>query len=446
MDYKKVTSCRVCENKKLRKYLDLGNVPPVNGIVSNPLKKVKKYPLQLLFCDYCGLSQLSIVVSPKVLYRNYPYRSSISETFRLHCKKMVQDLLPLIVRAERTVNQTLLTEEQFDKKWFPKIIDIGANDGTLLREFRATGRDMALSAIDPCSKDDGKTPSERQYTVIPEFWSEKLAHKLNESQYFRPLWKSSIITAQNVVAHVDDIYDFMGGFKYLLDAKGVVVIEVPYLVNLIEKNQFDTVYHEHLSYFLVKPMRIALFRSGLRLFRVEEHPIHGGSLRLYACIDSRPVEASVWRTEGVEERKGFYDFKTYKNYAKKVAGIRRHFRYAIRILNKLGKKVIGYGASAKGAIFLNYCGMTKNDIPAIVDDTPEKQGKFQPGTGIPIVRNEMDKDRPDYILVLAWNFLSEMIEKTKKYGADYLVGIPEVKAIENKQNTMPFDGEMWEKT
>lgn len=400
MDYKKVKMCRVCGSKNLRKYLDLGRQPLANQIQDSPNYPSKKYPLQVLFCERCALSQLSVVVDPKILYKDYPYHSSVSRTFREHC----------IYLAEHIKNIT--------KAKHPlTAIDIACNDGVLLEAFIRAGYGATLG-VEP-SKNLAQKCERNKLTVINDFWHERALAE------YPPV---DIITALNVFAHVDDLGAFLGLVYKKLNPNGVFILEVPYLANLIKQNQFDTIYHEHLSYFLFSTIKEALHYAGLEAFRVEEHSIHGGSIRVFACKDGRDADSSVSKFENAEFHGGYLEFKTYKSYAKKVNSIRDHFKSLMEELKQGGKKVMGYGASAKGATLLNYCGATHTDISAIVDDTPAKQGKFQPGTGIPIIGSEhLDITRPDYILLTAWNFSAELKEKTRHVGARYIIAIPQVR-------------------
>lgn len=400
MDYKKVKLCRICGGKRLRKYLDLGSQPLANNLQDSTKSKPQKFPLEVLFCEECYLSQLSAVISPKVLYNNYPYFSSVSKTFQKHCISLAEHVNKL-----------------FKKDRYLSLIDIASNDGCLLEMFRRSGYGL-MWGVEP-SKNLTEKSERNGFTIINDFWSKNSCKALPQVD---------VITALNVFAHVDDLESFLKTVYEHLTPSGVFIIEVPYLKNLIEQNQFDTIYHEHLSYFLLHPIKVALRREGLDVFRVEEIDIHGGSLRIFSCKDGRNVESSVWLTEAIEKRKEFYNFKTYRGYAKRVEKIRTDLRKMLGGFKKLKKRVMAYGASAKGNTLLNYCGVTNTDITAIVDDTPAKQGKFTPGSKIPIVNGDhFDITHPDYIVLTAWNFSAEMKKKTEHVGAKYIVAIPEVR-------------------
>lgn len=403
MDYKFVTECRICGSSNLRKYLDLGNQPLANNLVEG--LSAKKYPLQVLFCEKCSLSQLSIVVSPKILYKDYPYRSSISQTFKEHCKDMALIIKGLFKDAPGN----------------PLVVDIASNDGCLLEQFRTQG--YYTMGVEPC-KELAKEAAKKDINTINEFFSEKLVSRIPACD---------VITATNVLAHIDDIKGFIKACKKLLRAfsKGILVIEVPYIYNLISNNQFDTIYHEHLSYFSFKPLKELFSSLGIPIFRVEQYPIHGGSLRIYASQYDRDEESSVRNLLDFEKKNKVHDFRTYKSYAKKVEYLREHFVNLLEDLKSKNKKVMGYGASAKGISLLNYCGLDDSHMSAIVDDTIQKQGKRTPGSGIPIVnRDNFDTNKPDYIALLSWNFSNELKANTRSHkarGGKYIIPIPQVR-------------------
>lgn len=434
MDYKKVKLCRICGSKRLRKYLDLGKVPLANSLVTRP-QEVKKYPIQVLFCEDCSLSQLSIVVDPKVLYTNYPYHSSVSETFKEHCREMAEEI-------------NLINSDKLKT-----VIDIACNDGCLLNEFRETGGFFWHIGIDPSQNLISEAKSKFQEVNNKghldfrcEFWSKEVKAP-----------RAQVITATNVLAHVDDVRGFLDSVyeSLCLNKKSFCVVEFPYLIDLLDSNAFDTIYHEHLSYFLFKPVQKLFDMCGMRIFKVNRVKIHGGSLRVYACrkklfrIESTdnstgknyndkmieydsteilPEDKSVKDMLKLEKNYGVYKIKEYLKFSKRVNKIRKDFK---SLISRLKNKVIGYGASAKGLSLINYCNMDATHIPAIVDETPAKQGKFTAGSNIPIMGyDHFTVTKPDYIVLFAWNFAEEMKRKTSwhpKSGGEYIVAIPEVR-------------------
>lgn len=406
---KQVNECRICKTP-LRKYLDLGNVPLCNNLITQYSPVTEKFPIRVLFCDECYLSQLSVVIDPEKLYSHYVYHSSVSQTFKQHC-------FDLAVK--------LKAEFPFD---LPLVVDIASNDGCLLRQFKKAGYQRLLG-IDPAQNLMNKYENEEDFKdAIPtlnSFWSKEVAR-----EYIAKANCADIITATNVFAHVDDLNEFLDGINIALKDKGIFVVEVPYFVDLFRKNEFDTIYHEHLSYFLLAPL-IRLFNGhALPIFKVEHLAIHGGSIRIYASKNAYPEDRSVEDMLEFEQMNGFYDYSNYISFATKVDGVRNKLGQILLDLYNCEKKVMGYGASAKGISLLNYCGVQTPYIHSIVDETPDKQGKMTPGSHIDIVPFEMfEKERPDYILLLAWNFAPELIEKTKHLGAKYIVPIPDVRII-----------------
>lgn len=306
----------------------------------------------------------------------------------------------------------------------PSLIDIAANDGCLMEQFRDSG--YVVRGFDPCKEMCESAWKDKRLLILPHFFNKDTA-KIGRS------WGGEdFITATNVFAHVDDLHGFLEGVKYHFESnpKGIFVAEFPYFKNLLHNNQFDTIYHEHLSYFLLKPL-VRLFNDcGMPIFKVEEHDIHGGSLRIYASMYRYPKDFSVDYMIKFEEALGLHTFKAYENFSKRVDLIREQLYSTLEYLHKNSLKVMGYGASAKGISLLNYCNIPPEWIEAIVDETPQKQDKFTPGTTIPIVDfNSFEDVKPDYILLLAWNFEQELRTKTCHLGAKYIIPIPEVRVI-----------------
>ncbi len=412
---KRLIECRICKSS-LRKYLDLGSVPLCNNLIVNYSPGTERYPIEVLFCDECYLSQLSVVVDPKILYSEYPYHSSVSTTFQKHCFDLALKL-----------------KKEFNQFKYPSVVDIASNDGCLLKEFKAAGFERLLG-FDP-AKNLASSPygfPDDSICVVNNFFSEDIAKSVKGDPPGKDGYggSASFIIAQNVLAHVDDLNDFLKGVNWFLDDKGVFIVEVPYLANLIKGNQFDTIYHEHLSYFLLAPLVQLFHNNKLPIFRVEHLPIHGGSIRIYASKNAYDEESSVEATLEYEYNNGFYEFSNYLSFAKKVDTVRDNLKNELVKLYDSQKKVMGYGASAKGISLLNYCGIKTPYISSIVDDTPDKQGKMTPGSHIDIVDfSHFEKEEPDYILLLAWNFKDELMAKTQHLGANYIIPIPTVSII-----------------
>ena len=406
--YKKVKKCRICNSKNLVKYLDLGKTPLANSFVEfgDKNKKEKKFPLEVLFCKNCCLSQLSIVVNPKMLFSKYVYRSSISKTFQKHCMHMAKKIAKTIRPNEKYI-----------------VVDIASNDGCLLQPFKNLG--FKTLGVEP-AKNLVEIANSNGIETICDFWSLKTADKI-----LKKYGKAKVITATNILAHVDNLNDFLKGVKILLDKEGLFIVEVPYLYDLLTKNEFDTIYHEHLSYFLIRPLTILYNNNGLKIINIEKYPIHGGSLRIYATKNNSKENKSVRYFLDFENKKKLYNIKTYLNFDKNVKKIKKEF---LNLLKKLkNKKIAAYGASAKGNTLLNYCKIDKNLIQFMVDDTPFKQNKLAPGSRIPIkTPSYLEKVKPDYIVLLAWNFAKELMQKTKPHknrGGRYIIPIPKVRIV-----------------
>lgn len=408
-DYKIIEECRSCGNDELISYLDLGEMPLVNSVLTKQdIKNEKTYPLEVLLCPDCNLSQLSVVIDPSTLFRDYNYRSSISNSFKDHCENFSQDL-----------NKNLLNKGDL-------IVDIASNDGCLLRPFKTKGN--VVLGVDP-AVNLAKIANESGIETIPEFWNQDLAKTILEK--YGP---AKAITAFNVFAHVDDMHSFLEGANTLLAEEGYLIIEAPHLYNLIENNQFDTVYHEHLSYLLAKPIERMTRQHDLRLARIEKKNIHGGSLRYFIERKNRDTSnGSVKKIMGEEKKAGLYHNGAYLGLKRQFEGVKNNLSTILTELKGFDKKISAFGASAKGNILLNSCGIDNKTIDYIFDDTLEKQGKFYPGVHIPIIsRDTLLEKMPDYLLLLSWNFSDEMIAKTREYqekGGKYLIPIPYLKII-----------------
>lgn len=391
--YKYKTSCRVCGSDNLTKIADFGEVPLANALVNSRFDKVSKYPLWVNFCNHCSLTQLGVVVDPTILYKDYHYQSSMSDTFKTHCLNMGKDIKKIL------------------SKEIPFVVDIASNDGCLLEQFKSIGFDVL--GIEPASNLCDIARSKGVYTMN-EFWSRDT----------RLLNKADCITATNVFAHVDDLDGFLAGVTSNLVSGGVFVIEVPWVLNMILKGQFDTIYHEHLSYFLLKPLIRVLYHHGLTVFRVEEVPIHGGSLRVYSTNNAvRFPDNTVHETLEIEEQNRMYDVSTYRCFGDNAEYSMDLF---INILSDLRNvKVAGLCASAKGISLINYCGLTNIDIDCIADETPSKYGKVIPDSNIPIVSmDELIEYDPEYLVLFSWNFIEELKKKTSWFKGRYIIPIP----------------------
>ncbi len=406
----KLKKCRVCNNRNLFTFLQLGPTPVPNGFLEfKQLNKAEKfYPLDLCVCIKCGMVQLAHVVDPIVMFRNYVYIPSTSETMVKHFSGLAQD-------AAKNL------KEHTEKL----VIDIGSNDGTLLKAFQQLG--FRVLGVDP-AKNLAKQAGKEGVETLSNLFT-----KLEAKRIVKNYGKASIITGTNVVAHVHDLHDFMDGVRYLLEDDGVFIVEFPYLVDLLDKVEFDTVYQEHLSYFAVTPFLKLLKMHQLNIFDIERLSIHGGSIRIKIDKGERKVNKSVKALIELEKRKEISNIETYLKFRKRVDKIRHQLVQLLWKLKLKNKRIIGYGASAKGNIILNYCRIGPETLDYIVDSIVYKQGKYTPGMHIPIFPEEkLNQDMPDYTLLLAWNFADEIIKKQKNYrqrGGKFILSVPEVRVI-----------------
>lgn len=392
-DYKLHTACRVCGSEKLSQYLDLGLMPLSNNLCDTQKEEAIRYPLKVLLCEDCALSQLSIVIDPEILFGHYVYRSSISQGYVDHCRQMAKDLK----------EKYGLNENSFH-------IDIAGNDGALLHEFKQEIGYYKCLNVDP-AKNLYEHNEAQGIRMFCKFWGIEAADHLISTDW--P--KADLITATNVFAHVDNVREFIEAVKMTLKPSGVLVMEFPYLIDFIENNEFDTIYFEHLSYFSIAPLYRLCKEVGLKVIEVEKQEIHGGSVRVtigYGESNNTP-EALMLN----EMSSGYHNIETYHQWANKIARVIYKFRNNIMKLKKEGNKIAGFAASAKGNTLLNCAGIGYSDIDYLVDETPEKIGKFSPGTGIPIVSmDSFKKAVPDYLVILSWNFADEIIKKCQEAG------------------------------
>lgn len=399
------THCRACGSEDLTSYLDLGKLPLSNNLAKSSLDPIhlETYPLKVLLCKDCGLSQLSVVIEPEKLFSHYVYRSSISKGYVDHCRAMAIDLKEKLG----------LNENSFH-------IDIAGNDGALLEQFKEVTGARVLN-IDP-AENLAAISEAMGIPVLTEFWSVETASRILRGGYGH----ADLITATNVFAHVDDVKEFIEAAKIMLKPTGKLVLEFPYLVDFIENKEFDTIYFEHLSYFSIFPLSLLCAKAGLDVLHVEKYDIHGGTVRV--MIGQGTPDDSV--REFITKEHQYCDIKPYEKFAEEIKQTIRAFTEGISLLDGT---VAAFAASAKGNTLLNTAGMTVGRIKYIVDETPEKIGKYSPGTFIPIVSlRDFMRNPPDYLLILSWNFKDEIIAKCKAagYQGKYVIPIPEFKILD----------------
>ncbi|RMF81490.1 MAG: class I SAM-dependent methyltransferase [Planctomycetota bacterium] len=398
--------CRSCERVGLRPVLDLGEMPLSDGFLhSDQLDRAEpRYPLEVAFCPGCALVQILETVPPEELFcEDYPYFSSFSDTLLAHSRENALELI-----ADRRLDANSL------------VVELASNDGYLLRNFVEHG--VPVLGIDP-APGPAKAAEQVGVPTLNDFFTLDLARKLAAEGR-----RADVILANNVLAHVADTNGFVAGIGELLKPDGVAVIEVPYLRDLIDHCEFDTIYHEHLCYFSVTALDHLFRRHGLHLNRVRRLPIHGGSLRLYVQHEQR-VEDSVRALLADEHRDGLDAPRYYEDFAARVASIGERLHELIAGLKRDGKRIYAYGAAAKGTIMLNYARLDHTLIDCALDRNVHKQGRTIPGVRIPIVAPErLLADMPDYTLLLVWNLKDEILNAQRDYierGGRFIVPIPE---------------------
>lgn len=403
----KIDKCRICNSKTLNPFLSLGSMPIPNGFLQQGQLKEKEtyYPLEACVCNTCWLVQLTHVIPAEIMFKNYLYIPSTSTTMLQHFKTL----------AEETIRTYNLKSEDL-------VIDIGSNDGTLLRYFKE--QEIKVLGIDPASN-LAQVARLKGIDTIDDFFTSSLAKK-TVAKY----GKAKIITATNVVAHIDNLHDMCKGIDVLLDKDGVFICEFPYLRDLIDKNEFDTIYHEHLSYFSIKPLNVLFGKYHFNIIDIQRTSIHGGSIRVYISRKESKYKQNETVRDFIKQEslKKLDKLSTYEDFARRVKVIKRDLVTYLKKLKKEGKRIVGYGASAKGNVLLNYCNISTDLLDYIVDSISYKQGLFTPGTHIPIYpESRLEKDNPDYVLLLAWNFADEIIRKQLRYrerGGQFIITIP----------------------
>mgnify|MGYP001609671552 CR=1 FL=1 len=408
----KFPHCRFCLGKRLKLVFNLGNQPAANAFLSKKELNSKEhlFPLKVNFCSDCGLLQLTHVVSPDYLFRNYVYVSSTSPVFVKHFEDYAKQVY-----------------ENFNLNKNSLIVDIGSNDGILLRPFKKLG--VRVLGIDPARK-IAKEASKNGLETLPEYFDQKLADYIIKKNSF-----ADVICANNVFAHVPLIDELVLAIRRLLKPEGILVIEAPYLVDFIQKNLFDTIYHEHVSYLSVKPLITFFKRFDMMVFDVQKTNSHGGSIRVFIKKNEskRRVRPSVEKFVKEEKVLGLQSLRTYQRFWKNVTKNKKELRLMLKELKSQGKSIVGYGAPAKGNTLLNYFDIGLDILEYIVDDSQYKQGLYSPGMHLPIVApSKISETKPDYVLILAWNFADPIMSKLSNFkhrGGKFIIPIPEPKLL-----------------
>ncbi len=399
--------CRICKGNKLDRFLDLGFTPPADQFLRlDQLREPETYyPLEVLLCADCGLSQLSYVVPPEILYRReYPYEASLTATGQRHWAEF----------AKTTVQRLGLGKNEL-------VIDVGSNVGVLLDAFKAQG--TRTLGVDPASN-IVRIAQSRGVETLCEFFSREVAGRIRETK-----GPASVITGTNVFAHVDNLDDFVQGADLLLTENGALIIEAPYFMNLVRSLEYDTIYHEHLSYLSVKPLRRLFSRLGMEIFDIEQRDIHGGSFRVYVGRPGRrPVAPIVDDLLDLEEAEGIHCLPVLIDFARAVGKNREDLTLMLKRLRHEGKKVVAVSAPAKGMTLLNYCRLGTETLDYVTEKSTLKIGRVTPGTHIPVVPDsKLMEEKPDYALLLAWNLAKEIMGNLKAFraaGGKFIIPIP----------------------
>ena len=407
-------SCRFCGSALRHTFTDLGMSPPCeNFLPADHLNRMEAfYPLHVHVCDQCFLVQLEEYVSPEQIFTEYAYFSSYSTSWLAHAKAY----------TERMVDRFHLGRDSL-------VVELASNDGYLLQYFVAQG--VPVLGVEPAAN-VAREAVKKGIPTLVKFFGKDVA-----AEMVRGGTRADLVLGNNVFAHVPDLRSFVAGMKLLLKPQGVITLEFPHLMRLMEGNQFDTIYHEHFSYFsFITAVRV-LADFDLTVFDVEELPTHGGSLRVYArhaADGSRPVGERVRELARREELAGFTRMETYRNFDEQVKATKRRILSFLVDAKRDGKSIAGYGAPGKGNTLLNYCGIRTDFLDYTVDRNPYKHGRFLPGTHIPVFPPEkLRETRPDYVFILPWNLKNEIREQLayiREWGGKFVVPIPDVEVFE----------------
>ncbi|MEM7068645.1 MAG: class I SAM-dependent methyltransferase [Pseudomonadota bacterium] len=403
--------CRFCNTPLKHSVVDLGNSPLCESFLTrNELFLPEPtYPLHAFVCDECFLVQVEEYVSGEEIFGGeYAYFSSYSTSWLAHAKKF----------ADQIIDRLKLDENS-------RVVELASNDGYLLKNFIEKG--IPVLGVEPADN-VAAVAVEKGVPTVVKFFGVKTAKELVADGI-----QADLMCANNVIAHVPDLNDFVAGMKIILKPTGVITVEFPHLMCLIEGNQFDTIYQEHYCYYSLHTLLKVFDHHGMKIFDVDELATHGGSLRIYACHkedNTREVSEAVTRIHGTELAKGYDKLEVYEAFAERVRETKRQLLEFLIEANREGKQVAAYGAPGKGNTLLNYCGVRTDFINYTVDRNPFKHGKFLPGTHIPVFDPvKLEETKPDYIVILPWNLKDEIaaqLEYTREWGAKLVVPIPEL--------------------
>ncbi|VBB05184.1 s-adenosyl-l-methionine-dependent methyltransferase [Lucifera butyrica] len=405
--------CRFCGTPLKHTFADLGLSPLANCFIreADLNKKEYFYPLHAYVCEQCLLVQLEEIEAPERIFSEYAYFSSYSASWLDHARRYAAAM----IRRFPLDKQSL-------------VVEIASNDGYLLQYFQADG--VPVLGIEPAAN-VAEVAAAKGILTLVRFFGTKLAAELAAQGI-----AADLLIGNNVLAHVPELNDFVAGMKMILKPHGLITMEFPHLLKLMQFNQFDTIYHEHFSYFTLRFVQNLLAAHGLKLFDAEELPTHGGSLRVFACHQEdalRTVSHSVPDLCRQEEEQGLASLETYRNFDEKIKKVKRDLLTFLIQIKEQDKTIAGYGAPAKGNTLLNYCGVRTDLLDYTVDRNPYKQGTYLPGTRIPVFSPErIGATRPDYVFILPWNLKTEIaaqLQEIRSWGGKFIVPIPEVQVF-----------------
>ena len=404
-------NCRLCGSRNMEVVLHLEPTPSGDAYITTEKLQEKQelYPLDIMLCIDCGHSQLSVVVDPEILYKNYIYTTSISLGLSEHFKEYARSEIEKIKPAKGSF-----------------VLDIGSNDGTLLAYFKSYG--LEVLGVDPAPA--AKIAAEKKgVETLTEYFTSQLAEEIKKDKGC-----ASIITANNAFANIDSLSDIMKGIKNLLSDDGVFILETSYLLPVLQKLLIETIFHEHISYFSVKPLKLFFKNYGMELFNVKEVSTKGGSIRCYAQLagGGRPISDSVEEIISIEEENNIHKKEGFEKFYGHINTIKVELIRLLKELRNKGKKIAGYGASV-GVTTLIYFFDIRPYVEYLIDDNPVRHNLFSPGYHIPVLSSDIiDEKKPDYIVIFAWGYTDIIIKKNREFinnGGKFIIPLPEVKII-----------------
>lgn len=405
-------TCRICHGSSFQQYLDLGFTPPADSFLGKQGLRQPEvyYPLEVYLCLDCGISQLGYTVPPDILYQHdYPYESSTTHAGRTHFFNFAASVVDRFKLGSKNL-----------------VVDVGSNVGVLLDGFRTKG--CRILGIEP-SANIAAIAVGHGIETINDFISPKLV-----SQIVDDYGRASVVTATNVFAHIDDLDDFLEAVDLLLDDQGVLIIEAPHFLKLIQNLEYDTIYHEHLLYVSVKPLNRLFSRFGYEVIDVEEVGIHGGSIRIYVSRAGRyQPTVAISKMIAAEESSGIFDYERLTKFSNDVASHRLKLTTLLNSLKAKGSTLVGVSAPAKGMTLLNFCRIGPELLDFVTEKSRLKIGRYTPGMHIPVLPDGALLERsPDYALLLAWNFADEIMKNLREYrdkGGKFIIPIPEPRIV-----------------